>query len=176
MNECVRACVSDHGRLGGGGAFTLCSCCWCLIGHEGKISSVAGLAAAPARYPAAAAAAAAACIQRELNIGCRCFSCSCISLAPSMSLERLRERERKEESLVWRKAYCTVGEVKEIFQFLWHRHRTHHYMQVRLRHMHTVFACIGMETGRSTKGEACLALCGAVHARVARNRRAFLAK
>lgn len=36
--------------------------------------------------------------------------------------------------------------------------------------------CIGMETGRNTKGEACLALCGAVPVRSrARNERAFLA-
>jgi hypothetical protein len=47
-------------------------------------------------------------------------------------------------------------------------------MQVQLLHTHTV--CIGMETGRNTKGEACLALCGAVPVRSrARNERAFLA-
>lgn len=72
----MRACMSMDASMimGGvgekGGAFTLCSCCWRLIGHEGKISSVGGLPApapAPARwwYPAAAAA----CIQRELTRG-----------------------------------------------------------------------------------------------------------
>jgi hypothetical protein len=102
---------------------------------------------APARYPAAAA-----CIHtKRINTGdlpsvVDAFPVHASLSSPSLSLhgtlEELRgnaHSRRREDSM-----------------FVWHRHRTAYYA-------HCV--CIGMETGRNTKGEACLALCGAVPVR-----------
>jgi hypothetical protein len=169
MNECVRACVSDHGRWRG-----LYTVQLLLMPHWQRREDLQ-------RGRPGSSTREISCRRRR-----RCMHTKRIKYRVSMlflfmhltcTLHELGETEReREESLVWSNACCTVGEVKEIFPCLWHRHRTHHYMQVRLRHMHTVFACLHRNGNRQEHKRRGMSRPVRRCARVARNGRAFLAK